>query len=485
MNSTALVKLNTAVQLREHYVAAATAYDDDPRASEYRRLTSQKRDLPPLQYDRALQLSFSVFQRNPLASRIIQTLVDFCFGDEFNVKIRKMTKSDEGDKDMQDPEPQRIWDKFYGDPMNNLEYDLKLFGQDFLINGELLIPPFVSTENGSVTLGYFDPLNVDQVVVNPKNIREVQKVMMRVGETGEKIPYTVVHHDNDIGSPSFGHMVGELFYWRLNHVTNQTRGQGHLVKLLDWLDSLDQFFFDALEGFRQRNAFMWDVTMQGATEQEIKEAQKNLRPPRPGTARAHNDKVTWSILTPDLKAIDIKTALLAVEGFIVGADAFPLHCFGSGEDANRATSEAMATPTMRMLKAVQRSMKRVVKEMAQYVIDQAVIAGMLTVKEDEYIDCQVNMFDFERRDSAVIGVGMVQVVNALTIAKDQGWLGDDTAKRICDGFVGRLGVETDPNETVEQIKAKNQQQKDEGAYDGTDPFPGKKNDPTKKGAQYE
>jgi hypothetical protein len=453
---------------------AATVEDDDPRASEYRRLSASKRDLNPLQFDKAQRMSFYLWQRNAIARRLIDILVNFCSGDELKVEVKIKKEVPEGqDEDTGRTDAQKIWEDCAMDPENNLDSDLSIFAQDLFINGELVVPTFVRMRqnpdqsldgDGRVRFGYIDPANIKRSIPDPMNVRSIrQLIVVPAGDTQE-IPLDVIHVDDDPASLTYEKRIGQVFYWRINHVANQTRGHGELLELADWLDGLDQLVFDALDGIRLRNNFFYTKKLIGASPDEVEKDAKTVTTPRAATVRVHNDKVEYDVVTPDLKAADIERAIAAFQTFVVGAKGYPIMWFGSGADANKATAGEMAIPTMRMLKAAQKVMRRILKDMVLYVCDQAQLAGTLKLADDEYVSVQVSLYDFERKDAAVISTGLTQTVTALVAAADKGWVSDETAKKVVDSQLERLGVEVDPDETVETIKSEKNESGAEDPY---------------------
>lgn len=41
------------------------------------------------------------------------------------------------------------------------------------INGMLILPAFVNKFNGEVKLGFIDPTQMDKVITNPMNVKEI------------------------------------------------------------------------------------------------------------------------------------------------------------------------------------------------------------------------------------------------------------------------------------------------------------------------
>jgi hypothetical protein len=80
------------------------------------------------------------------------------------------------------------------------------------------------------------------------------------------------------------------------------------------------------------------------------------------------------------------------------------------------------------------------------------------------VDVEVSLFDFERKDTALIAAGLQQTVTALIAASDKNWVSDDTAKKVVDMQLERMGIEVSPDETVDEIT------KDNAENDATDPY---------------
>jgi len=476
----------TGGKLGAEFRGAATADDDDPRASEYRRLTDVKRDIMPLTYDRQRELSFHVWQRNPLARGIIDTITQFCAGDELKIELR-ILKEDADDKehDTEREDAQAVWDDFAEDPINNFNQNYPDLVEYLMITGELVVPVFSTAKanadgtmagNGSVRIGFIDSSAVREVITNPMNLLEVKAVRLAPiqGEADGKV-LTVVAEDTNPNSQTYGLRMGDVIFWRTNKLLNQTRGTGILIEMLDWLDVLDTFVFDALRGFQARNMWFLDVTMKGLNEEQIKERARTFKPPQTGAARLHNENVVYETTAPELGGIDVDAAVLSMQRFIIGAKRFPMTWFGTGENANKASADAMSLPTLKMLKSIQSRVKEFVKFLALYVVDQAVLGKQLTLAEDERVDVSVSMYDFERKDAAVIGAGMQQVTASLVLATQNGWASDESAKKVIDGLLQRMGIEVSMEETVDDLqaeKAKKDEEKITKLYDNAGTPPG-------------
>jgi hypothetical protein len=445
---------------------------DQEDEGKYRRLTSKsERDLTPLAYLDVCKKAFYLWQRNLLAKRIVEILVDFCVGEELKVVVKCKKRTKQGEEELTDRnEGQQCWDDFYEDPMNDLQDDLGSMFTDYLINGEQIIPANVNKTDGKVWLGYLDPryilpisydtsgnIQSSGVVPVPGNIRKVDEIIMQPPGSTEVIRFKVIRHNmdgNPNSNPRFGKLDGQVFFFQLNKLPTQLRGYSILMTDIDWADAFDQFLFGALDGFDARNDYFFDCELEGFTQDEI-DAQKVTRPDR-GMVNVHNEKAKWSVIKADLAANDVATAAKLIKDFIVGTNGFSKVWFGEGDTTNRSTAESMAVPTKKMLQRVQAYLKRELKFMCTYVLQCAQEAGKVKLAADEYFDIEVSLYNLDQKELDQAGSGFVQLMNAIKIAVTSGWATDDTAKKLVDGFLASLGFEVDQSQTAEDIKELNQ-----------------------------
>lgn len=451
---------------------------DQQDEGKYRRLTAKsERDLKPLEYQDVCKKAFYLWQRNPLAKRELEVLVDFCIGDDLKVKVRKMKRTDSGDEEIKDAKGnsdragQQVWDDFFEDPMNGLEEELGSMFLDHLINGEMVMPAVTNKTNGKVWLGYLDPkyiLSEKGVVPVIGNIRVIDKIIMQPPDSTEQKDFKVIRWNMD-GNPKtngqYGKLSGEVFFFQLNKIPTQLRGYSIIIEHIDWLDALDQFSFGALDGADARNDYFFDCMLEGESKEDIDKI-KVTRPDR-GQVNLHNEKAKWSVITPQLGAQEITTLIKTMRTYIIGTKGFPSTWFGEGDTANRATAEAMTIPTMRMLKRIQSIIKNELKFMAQYVLQQAQDFGGLKLAADEYWDIEVSAFEIEQKGVEAMGSGFNSFITALAVATSKGWVSNENAKKVVDGILASVGIEVDATETPDMIKEKNKTQDDQKFAEGT------------------
>ncbi len=441
-------------------------------ADKYRNITSGgKRDLTPLSFRKAQEMAYYEHQRYPLARKMIEILMDFTTGEDMQVKLKVKKRGKENNVEVPEKskDAQNIWDEFWNNPINDMEGEFPVIVQDCFLAGETVLPAAVNEANGDVLLGYMDPGHIKEVVCLPTNQRVITDIIMEAKDGAEGKRFKVIRYDTDPNSQTFKKLQGEVFYFRVNYVMSQKRGYSELTEYLDWLDAFEQFLFATLKGFDARNAHFYDVTMEGKTQEELD--KKTIAPPGQGEVKLHNEKVIWDIKTPDLKAVDATAATKLIKNFITGTKGFPDMWFGDASESNLATAQVMTQPTMRMLKRKQKTVKRIIKAICSYVIQQAETAGKLSIDQDnERLDIEVSMFDVERKDAAVISSAFVQLGTALSVAVSKNWITNETAKKVVDGILNMLGIEIDPNETPEKVKEKNKTGEEEEVLEDGPPI---------------
>lgn len=452
----------------------ALAGTDQADAGKFRRISSGSvRDLNPIQYKDAAAKSFFLWQRNGLAQRLIQIIVDFISYD-MEIEVKIMTRKEDGTReDTGKLDAQDAWEKFCDDPVNNFEGELPTLIQDRLLFGELCLPVAVNQFDGSVRFGYLDTSHITRVVHDASG-KQAETVYFCPEGTSDEKPLKVIRYQFDMpesadGAPAIDAMKpmdGECFFFRSNRVMNQTRGHGELVSSLDWIDGLDQFMFNSLENGALRNAFFYWLQLKGKTEKELKEVAKTLTTPPPGSIRVTNENATYNVVSPELKATDSSEFARMFKNFILATKGYPEHWFADGGNTNLATAENMGVPVMKMLKRHQNDLKTMIKMIAMYVVTRS---KLVSLADGEYIEIEVSMFDFERKDAAVISAAFRDIIGSLGVAVNSNWVDDEKAKTVVDGLLQRLGVEPTEGETVEQIRAKNEKNRANDVYANNPP----------------
>jgi hypothetical protein len=479
------------------YEAGYEDGNDEPASGElrtygYKRATSGSiRDFGGLDYDKVLDTVWRVWLMSPLAKRALEVRRDYIIGSGV-----QPTTDDES--------LQEILDEFWA--INKMDERAGQFVLQRHHLGEQIFPVFVRETDGQVRIGYIDPIQIHKVIQHPDNCLEKWAVVLKDDPPPSDEPwkrqgdkrrvYRIIRKDegavrhtdleNGFAEISIGEYyglrvtaeqavledweeemlkmygldayTGSCFYFSLNDLSNQSRGYSDLLQVVDWIDQNETILFDLADREAMAGFFIADVTLTGATDDQVKVRAKELgaNPPKKGSVRVHNDKETWDLNAPDLKQPASVETHRAVETYAWGGLGLPNSWYGHGDDTNLATAAAQGTPTWRSLQAQQDVDKAMFVEMLSFVADQAEIGKAWTpAGEDTVIDLQ--MPEMTTRDLTSISAALSQLAMALQQAEQAGWMTREHAIEAWAKMMAEIDIEIDPAEEMTKVDAQGEQ----------------------------
>ena len=423
----------------------------------YRKLTgNSQRDLSPMNQARMQSLAYYLWESNLIANRLIELPVAFLLAEGVTLTVNPA-----GDMDDKAMEPlQEVVRKFWHDPINAMDMKLEKKVRELSIYGDQCWPAFVNEMTGHVRLGYIDPCDIDVVVTDPDNIEQPIGVVTKKDKKGnfKKLRVIVPGEEPDLFTQrtrrirALDFTDGQCFYFKVNDLSNSSRGRSDLLGQIDWLDSYDEFMFGELDRSQFMRAFIWDITLKGATPEEVEKRAKEVTVPRPGSVRVHNDAEEWSAVTPDLNSGDSETVARLMRNHMLGGATMPEHWFGGGGDVNRATGESMSEPTLKMLSQRQQRIKYILEYVGQFVVLSALrVRGEMGVPHDGF-EVEAVFPEMSPKDTSKFAAALAQVTAAVIQMIDAGLMSDETGVTIIGTIVGRLGVELDPETLLAEAR---------------------------------
>lgn len=422
----------------------------DRDEDQWRRLTGDaNRDLSPLSVSRTQELAVYLWRSNPIANRLVELPLAYLLAEGVAVE------SD-------DPEVQGWIDAFWHDPINAMPVKLPKLVRELAIYGEQCWPVFVNDVNGAVRLGYLDPGLIETVVTDPDNVSQPIGVVTRRDKRGRARRFRViVNGPEDVFTERTreiraGFADGECFFFRVNDLSSGTRGQSDLAPQADWLDGYDQALFGELDRWDFQRAFVWDVSMRGATQEQVDQRAKSIGVPSPGSVRVHNDAEEWKAVTPQLGSADTEKFARLFRNHIIGGASLPEHWYGGGGDVNRNTAQSMAEPTFKIFSLRQTLIGHMLVECATYVVRQRFLAyyGAEPTGE-EWVDRRPRCSwpELTSKDTSSYAAALAQVVQASIAAINAGLLSQATAVDLISSIGERLGVQIDVETELEGAAA--------------------------------
>ena len=438
--------INDTIQPNPLREAVGQTVDNDD--SEWRPLSGDAlRDLLPMNQRRMQDLAAYLWESNTLANRLIELPIAYILADGVKLKA-------------EDETIQELLNQFWNHPINNMDIKLIKKVRELSMYGEQCYPTFVNQFSGAVRLGYLDPCLISTVVVDPDNAEQPIGIITHLNKKGVSRRYKVIV--NGAEEEMFTQRTiairntfsdGDCFYFKINDLASGRRGRSDLLSQIDWLDSYDQFLFGELDRIQFLRAFIWDVTLNGANEDEVKRKAATIRAPKPGSVRVHNDAEIWKAESPSLESTDTETNARLFRNHVLGGATIPEHWFGGGGDVNRATSENMGDPTFKMMSLRQAFIGYMLSEMARYVIRQWELAH--TGKEPDLNEAvyrfSVQFPEMVAKDTTRYAAALQQVTQAVSLAINDKLMSVKTGIQVIETIAGRLGVSFDAEQELEAI----------------------------------
>ncbi len=439
--------------------SAASAYNFagasiDPDDHLYRKLTERSvNDLPSYKHDQMLAVAAHLDRANPVAGRILGLITDFVFAEGIQMQTRNQHVADI---------ITAHWDDWINDWNKNGPQIFRLLLRD----GEVLLPAGVNPVNGFVRWGQLMSRQIKTVHTHPNDWRVVTEVEMRTnpGEPDD-IRHGIVLDPTTgrLGTMADGESEPKPVLLLRRGNVDGIRGISFLYSLADFLQYLDRAAFSEVERLELLRAFIWDVTVENATPDQIRELARDpqFATPPPGSVRMHNKAATWAAVTPKLEtkeAVDLLKFLLNT--LVLGSAGIPEHWFGSGGDVNRAVGTVMNEPTVKMLSQMQRSFASYLNVIIRFVLDQAIIHGALPeLVEVEDSDgnptgemadprdlFEIVFPDMDTTDIQQSAEALKNVTESLAIAEARGWITPRTLRRVYASVVSMFGPDVDGDE---------------------------------------
>lgn len=415
--------------------AAGVGIDSDDNL--YRGISQSYRDLSPLKFERALQISMYLWEKDPVAQQIILKPIEAIQNAGISFQA-------------EDEAVQSFIDEFWDHPITGFRQQFWELWRDIKLMGEGCWPVSVNEMDGSIELGFIDPINIDRVKMVPGNARVPDKVVLKADSLGRKQEFDVIRMRN-------GKLQGDVFYFPINKPVNSTRGRPTLLALMDWIDLYDQAMFNDAERWALMRLFVFDLEMEGKNDEEIRDWLRKRfpdgKPPKPGTIFGHNEKVKLNAVTPDLKANDATTQAMAVLGHIAGGSGLPRWMLGFTGEVNQGVARETMRPVIWKIGAEQDQIKRILYTVFHFALEQAAKHGKHTkagtITESTDLSFKIICNEVFPKDLVANSTAFGQAVNAITVLKDSGLVGEETARKLMVHMMNNL---VDSDVTVDEIE---------------------------------
>jgi 1,2-phenylacetyl-CoA epoxidase PaaB subunit len=414
----------------------------DPKGEGYRPLMGQKgqrREIQYIEFDRMFEVAYWMWDHSPMTRRMAKMDKSFLFGESFTITSE--------DKDLQE-----LIDSYV--ERNKLQSRFPEWMMWLSLLGEQCWEAPANEHNGDVTLSYVDPKNIREVYVNKANVEQILGVELQgTSDTKGRYIRNIRIGTDPIVEAEFGRLSGECFFFSINHPPNDPRGRSDYLTLFDWIDGVERYGYNYMERAEALLNYVWDVTLKGMNEDQIREWAKTAKPPQPGSLRAHNENVEWDAVSPDIKAQDFTNGFNMGKSFVLGSAGRPDSWYGGGGKAYQTEAEQFGQVPIKDFDERQQLHKEILECLIRHQIDQAIVHKKLNEKKAE-ADFVVNMPEISKKDLGKLMNGIPQVAAALSIAEDRGWIRREDAVKTWAAISSQIGVEVNTEKVMEEAKQK-------------------------------
>lgn len=405
-------------------VVKHSLYDEDLLESfrdEYygfRRLRGSVylQDVMPIDKIYMARVARALFYTSPVAKKVIMTPIIWYFSGGLNIvsKNKRIVKIA----------------KEFVDIYERIIHDMLVA---FMLDGELVVPILVM-KNKLIEYGYVDGLSISQVNFDKKNAIFPDEIIHTIDrrdtmpEATSPVPSSDVHTlkvlRNNLITEEIYNGTDYCFYFRANNLPSY-RGRSFIEQLIDVIYNFDSYISDIIVQNQLMGSVLWDITMNGASKDEIDNRRNELmrNPPPPGSFIVHNENETWTLVEKKYHG----------EAQRIDSDILLRHiALGSFLDLNWLgvqTREETYFQTTKFFEYIFHTYNCIIETLFRNYLLAYKFAGLLPKSLDER--------DFEISNSShnvllfkQTAITFVQLSNGLKVATDNGWISEETAKKI-------------------------------------------------------
>lgn len=154
----------------------------------------------------------------------------------------------------------------------------------------------------------------------------------------------------------------------------------------------------------------------------------------PHNSIIHNEAETWSAVKPEISANDAASDGRAIKLMVAVGCQLPEHYLSDGDGPTKATASEMSLPTFLKFQRRQHIMRSLLRAVLNRVIQEAQNARVLSKDMDS--GYEIVFPEIDVADHQTLANATQILVNALSVAKTQGWISDETAMRLMFQFAG-------------------------------------------------
>lgn len=401
-------------------VASKTpGWDNEGWQSLQRQIATEDRPFDVWESDVAAALN--AWRENFLARQIVRLTTNYVIGDGIGISSEIQTV-------------EKFIRQWWNHPLNHMDLRLPGMCDELTRSGELYPVLYTHTFNGVSLNGMsyirFRPARwIDKIEFNPEDLEDERRYHQRGLISNIEGKWWRGRGAEGIRQP----VEPLMLHYAINRPIGATRGEGDLVPVLAWLKRYTAWVKDRIRLNRVRvESGLWDVTLDDDTLVKAKKEQYKESPPEHGSVMVHGKGETWKGLDLHIDSADAKDDGKVIRLAVAAGSGNPLHFFGEGESATKATAAEMGGPTFRHFRQRQIYVCWMLKD----IVSEAYRLSGKRYYSDLKIKATVP--DIEKRDNKLMAQSAHLIVRALRDMKAEGWITDELAVSLAFKFAGEI-----------------------------------------------
>lgn len=319
------VHARLAIQEDENtFLVGARRYDDSLRD----RIAPDRESL--------LEACLDAWRADPLARRLVGLTSQFVVGGGVDLHCDH-------------PATQAFLNDFWQHPLNRMDIRIVELCDELTRAGNLFL--LISTDAAGMSYLRVVPAGDIDRIIPAEN--DIEQAVAFVTKAGQVYPaYAANRETVEAG----GGYAPVMVHYAINRAAGAQWGESDLAPLLIWLRRYAAWLEDRTRLNRFRNAFLYRVRANFASEnaRRARQAELAAHPPSPGSILVTDESEDWSVISPKLEALDAQTDGLALKKMIAAGAGVPMHFLAEPEGSTRTTAEASGGPTHRQFEQRQR-----------------------------------------------------------------------------------------------------------------------------------
>lgn len=420
----------------------------------WRSLSGSGTPLYLISQEMMVVMSYWMYFTNDIIGGMIEKKTDIIVGNGFDFQSTDEQVA---------AEIERFWKK---DKVNNFPWNQDIYVSELSIFGELCFTLFVNEYSGKVRVSTVDPYDIDCTITDPLNRNLVIGVKLKSTGSDDQILTNIIdpfEPDEETFSQKALEMRqqftvdGEQIFCMFFPVNRRfvdhgtygvsMRGTPDLLASFDPAMDAEEVLFSMRRRADMASRILWDVTYEGASQDDIDTFNEETPLPDEYTINAHNERIKWAMISPDLKASEHETQYRLIRNHTISGKGagMPPTWFGDGTDANRASAQEMPFPTIKGLSRRQWKVLASFSDLISYQLYHKKLEP-----DFESVAPTISEKDFERLSNV-----LTKLTSSLVTAEDREWLTKEEARQIyrtsIEDFGTELGEYEEPPEDEQRM----------------------------------